>query len=188
MEKSKYCETCKEMNCTKIEGVADMGEMKPSCYKTETRPSKDEYYIGIAEAVLERSTCLRRKYGSVLVKNDEIVSTGYNGSPRGEKNCCDLGYCEREEQNIPKGERYELCVAIHAEDNAITSAGRHKACGATLYIVGKNTADGTYANPAPCMMCRRKIVNAGVKRVVGLFFNNETGAKEIKNITVKLKE
>ena len=133
-----------------------------------TRPSKDEYYLGIAEAVLERSTCLRRKYGAVLVKGDEIVSTGYNGSPRGEANCCDTGVCEREALNIPKGERYELCCAIHAEDNAITSAGRHKACGATLYIVGKNTADGSYANPAPCMMCRRKIVNAGITRVVGL--------------------
>ena len=152
------------------------------------RMSKDEYYIGIAEAALERSTCLRRKYGAVLVKNDEIVSTGYNGSPRGEANCCDIGYCERESQGVPKGERYELCVAIHAEDNAISSAGRAKADGATLYIVGKNTADGSYANPCPCMMCRRKIVNAGIKRVVGLFFDNETGKKEIKDIEVKLKE
>ena len=133
-----------------------------------SRPTKDEYYLKIAEAVLERSTCLRRKYGAVLVKNDEIVSTGYNGSPRGELNCCDLGYCERESKGVPKGERYELCVAIHAEDNAISSAGRHKALGSTLYIVGKNTADGSYANPNPCLMCRRKIVHAGVTRVVGL--------------------
>lgn len=188
MEKSKYCETCKEMNCTKTEGVADMGEMKPSCYKTETRPSKDEYYIGIAEAALERSTCLRRKYGAVLVKNDKIVGTGYNGSPRGEENCCDIGYCEREAQNVPKGERYELCISVHAEDNAITHAGYDNANGGTLYIVGKNVADGSYANPCPCTMCRRKIVNTGVKRVVGLFFNPDTGAKEIKDITVKLKE
>lgn len=152
------------------------------------RPTKDEYYLKIAEAVLERSTCLRRKYGAVLVKNDKIVSTGYNGSPRGESNCCDLGYCEREANNIPKGERYELCVAIHAEDNAIMHAGYDNANEATLYIVGKNTADGSYANPSPCMMCRRKIVNAGVKRVVGLFFNTETGETEIKDIEVKLKE
>lgn len=153
-----------------------------------SRMSKDEYYIGIAEAVLERSTCLRRKYGAVLVKNDEIVSTGYNGSPRGERNCCDIGYCEREAQNVPKGERYELCVSIHAEDNSITSAGRDKAFGATLYIVGKEVATGEYANPSPCMMCRRKIVNAGVKRVVGLFYDKETGTKEIKDIEVKLRE
>lgn len=148
------------------------------------RPSKDEYYLGIAEAVLARSTCLRRKYGAVLVKDGEIISTGYNGSPRGECNCCDIGYCEREVQGIPKGERYELCVAIHAEDNAITSAGRCKANGATLYIVGKETSTGKYANPAPCMMCRRKIVNAGIARVVGLFYDKESGDTYIKDIDV----
>ena len=131
------------------------------------RPSKDEYYINIANVVLSRSTCLRRKYGAVLVKNDEIISTGYNGSPRGEENCCDTNECMREKLNVPKGERYELCVAIHAEDNAITSAGREKATGATLYIAGKN-ADGSFANPCPCLMCRRKIVNAGVSRIVGI--------------------
>jgi dCMP deaminase len=132
------------------------------------RISKDEYYLGIAEAVLERSTCLRRRYGAVLVKNDEIVSTGYNGSPRGEVNCCDVGYCERESRGVAKGERYELCCAIHAEDNAITSAGRDRANGGTLYIVGKECNSSGYANPQPCMMCRRKIVNAGIKRVIGL--------------------
>ena len=149
------------------------------------RISKDEYYLGIAEAVLKRSTCLRRNYGAVLVKNDEIISTGYNGSPRGEENCCDVGYCEREAQGVAKGERYELCVAIHAEDNAITSAGRDKAIGSTLYIVGKENSSGEYANPCPCMMCRRKIVNAGVKRVVGLF--NTDGKLEIKDIDISLK-
>lgn len=134
-----------------------------------TRPSKDKYYIGIADAVLRRSTCLRRNYGAVLVKNDEIVSTGYNGAPRKEPNCCDVGYCDREHHNIPKGERYELCVAIHAEDNAITSAGRDKAYGSTLYIVGREHDTEELASPCPCMMCRRKIVNAGISRVVGLF-------------------
>ena len=147
-----------------------------------TRLSKDEYYINIARAVLERSTCIRRKYGAVLVKNDEIVSTGYNGAPRGEANCCDLGYCEREANNIPKGERYEMCVSVHAEDNAITSAGRNKALGATLYIVGKEVATGEPANPCPCTMCRRKIVNSGVGRVVGLFSDGI-----IKDIDVSLK-
>lgn len=132
-----------------------------------SRMSKDDYYLNIASAVLERSTCLRRRYGAVLVKNDEIIATGYNGSARGEVNCCDIGVCERELNNIPKGERYELCVAIHAEDNAITSAGRENAHGSTLYIVGKET-NGEYANPNPCMMCRRKIINAGIKRVVGI--------------------
>lgn len=133
-----------------------------------TRVDKDNYYLGIAEAVLARSTCLRRKYGAVIVKNDQIVSTGYNGSPRGEDNCCDVGYCERESKGVAKGERYELCCAIHAEDNAIMNGGRERVCDGTLYIVGKETASGKYANPAPCMMCRRKIINAGIKRVVGL--------------------
>lgn len=149
----------------------------------QTRLSKEEYYLGIAEAVLERSTCLRRKYGAVLVKNDEIVSTGYNGSARGEDNCCDTGECAREALNIPKGERYELCVAIHAEDNAITSAGRHRALGATLYIVGKE-ANGEYANPNPCIMCRRKIINAGIVRVVGLV-NGKPEDIKFKDLYIK---
>lgn len=149
-----------------------------------TRISKDEYYLNIADAVLKRSTCLRRNYGAVLVKNDEIVATGYNGSPRGESNCCDNGYCEREALGVTPGERYELCCAIHAEDNAITSAGRDKALGATLYIVGRNNKDNSYASPCPCKMCRRKIVNAGVKRVVGLF--DRDGKLEIEDIDISL--
>ena len=132
------------------------------------RISKDEYYLGIAEAVLARSTCLRRKYGAVIVNNDEIVSTGYNGAPRGEQNCIDCGYCERERLNVPKGERYELCVAVHAEQNAVISASRKDTVGATIYIVGKEVATGDYANPAPCMICRRMIKNAGIVRCVGI--------------------
>lgn len=132
------------------------------------RISKDEYYLGIAEAVLARSTCLRRKYGAVVVKEDSVKSTGYNGSCRGEDNCIDVGYCKRDKMNIPKGERYELCVAIHAEQNAIISAGRDNTIGATLYIVGKEVETGEYANPSPCLICRRFIKNAGITRVVGL--------------------
>lgn len=131
------------------------------------RISKDEYYLSIADVVLKRSTCLRRNYGVVIVKNDEIVATGYNGAARGEPNCCDTGTCTRQELGIPSGERYELCVAIHAEDNAIMSAGRSKCQGATLYIVGRE-ANGSYANPQPCKMCRRKIINAGITNVIGL--------------------
>ena len=133
-----------------------------------SRVSKDKYYLQIAEGVLERSTCLRRKYGAVIVNNDEIVSTGYNGAARGEQNCSDCGYCERERLNIPKGERYELCVAVHAEQNAIISAARKDMIGATIYIVGKEVLTGDYANPAPCMICRRMIKNAGITRCIGL--------------------
>lgn len=167
MEKSKYCEICKNEECTKGDGVADMGDKKPSCYKSVTRLSKDERYLKQAEAVLEGSTCLRRKYGAVIVNNDEMISTGYNGSPRGEENCCDLGYCEREALNIPKGERYELCKSVHAEQNAVISAARRDMIGGTLYIVGKEVSDGSYAHPAPCTICRRMLINAGIERVVG---------------------
>lgn len=133
-----------------------------------TRTSKDMYYLKIAETVLERSTCLRRRYGAVIVNNDEIVSTGYNGAPRGESNCVDTGYCYREAHNIPKGERYEMCVAVHAEQNAIISAARKEMLGATIYIVGKEVATGDYANPAPCLICRRMIRNAGITKCIGL--------------------
>lgn len=131
------------------------------------RLSKDQYYLNIADAVSERSSCLRRKYGAVIVKDDQIVGTGYNGSSRGEPNCCDLGSCPRESLGVPKGERYELCEAIHAEDNAVLSAGRERTLGATIYIVGRNS-DGSLASSKPCKMCRRKLINAGVARVVGL--------------------
>lgn len=127
------------------------------------RISKDEYYLEIAKAVALRSTCLRRKYGAVIVKDDRIISTGYNGSARGEKNCCDVGYCWREANNIPHGERYEMCVAVHAEDNAISQAGR-EASGATLYLAGFE--NGNVISASPCMMCARKIMNAGILRVV----------------------
>lgn len=132
------------------------------------RMSKDEYYLDIAKKVLQRSTCLRRRYGAVIVKNDEIVSTGYNGAPRNEVNCIELGVCEREKLNIPKGERYELCVAVHAEQNAVISAARSEMIGATIYIAGLEVATGKLADPAPCIICRRMLVNAGISRCVGL--------------------
>lgn len=133
----------------------------------DTRVSKENYYLNIAEAVAQRSTCIRRKYGAVIVKNDRIISTGYNGAPRGEANCCDLGTCERERLNIPKGERYELCRAVHAEQNAILSASGVDMQCADMYIVGIEVSDGDYANPAPCMICARLIKNAGIDTVFG---------------------
>ena len=106
------------------------------------RTSKENYYLGIADAVQERSTCMRRKYGAIIVRNDEIISTGYNGAPRGRKNCNDLGYCAREALQIPSGERYELCRSVHAEANAIISASRRDMIGATLYLVGRDAKTG----------------------------------------------
>lgn len=144
------------------------------------RPSKDEYYLNIAEAVLARSTCLRRKYGAVIVKDDQIIATGYNGSPRGAKNCCDVGYCERETQGIPHGERYELCRSTHAEANAIISASRRNMIGATLYLAGQE-ADGTSITDAkPCYMCYRLIINAGITTIVTRSADGVLSKKDVK--------
>lgn len=132
------------------------------------RISKDEYYLDMAKSILKRSTCLRRNYGAVIVNNDEVISTGYNGAPRGEENCIDTGVCEREALNIPKGQRYELCVAVHAEQNAIISASRDEMLGGTIYIAGREVATGEDANPVPCLICRRMLKNAGIKKCIGL--------------------
>lgn len=128
------------------------------------RISKDEYYLGIALAVAKRSTCLRRQYGVVIVKNDEIISTGYNGAPRDEQNCCDVGSCWRATNNIPHGERYEMCKSVHAEQNAIISASRKDMIGATLYLAG--IENDKVISAVPCDICRRLIVNSGIERVV----------------------
>ena len=133
----------------------------------DQRMSKDKYYLNIADAVLDRSTCLRRKYGAIIVKNDEIISTGYNGAPRGRVNCSQLGYCNREQLNIPSGQRYELCRSVHAEANAIISASRRDMVGGTLYLVGRDARTGELLGDATsCSMCRRVIINAGITRVV----------------------
>ena len=116
--------------------------------------------------MLERATCLRRVYGAIIVKNDEIISTGYNGAPRGRKNCVDLGYCTREQLKVPRGERYELCRSVHAEANAIISASRRDRVGGTIYLVGRDARTGKLLHDATsCAMCRRKIINAGLEKV-----------------------
>ncbi len=131
------------------------------------RISKANYYLDIAQTVLERATCLRRVYGAIIVKNDEIISTGYNGAPRGRTNCVDLGYCTREAQKVPRGERYELCRSVHAEANAIISAARRDMVGGTLYLVGRDARTGELLSDATsCAMCRRLVINAGLKEVV----------------------
>lgn len=133
----------------------------------DNRTSKQNYYLDIAESVLERSTCLRRKYGAIIVRNDEIISTGYNGAPRGRRNCSDLGRCTRESLNIPSGERYELCRSVHAEANAIISASRRDMIGATIYLVGRDArTDELLSDAMSCSMCKRQIINAGIDRVV----------------------
>jgi len=144
----------------------------------DNRTSKQNYYLDIADAVLERSTCLRRKYGAIIVRNDEIISTGYNGAPRGRRNCSDIGGCAREMLKIPSGERYELCRSVHAEANAIISASRRDMIGATLYLVGRDARTNALLNDAmSCTMCKRQIINAGIETVV--IRVNETEYKTI---------
>jgi dCMP deaminase len=130
------------------------------------RRDKDNYYLDLAEIVSQRCTCIRRHYGAVIVKNDEVISTGYVGAPRGRKNCSDLGICIREKMQIPRGERYELCRSVHAEANAIISCSRDKMIGASLYLTGKECKTGEYIkNSCCCSMCKRMVINAGIAYV-----------------------
>ena len=131
------------------------------------RVSKANYYLDIAQTVSERSTCLRKKYGAIIVKNDIIISTGYCGAPRGRKNCCDLNYCIREKMNIPRGERYELCRSVHSEANAIIAASREEMLDATLYMTCVDPeTDELVPNTCSCGMCKRLIINAGITTII----------------------
>lgn len=144
------------------------------------RRDKINYYLDIAQSILTRGTCLRRNYGAIIVKNDQIISTGYVGAPRGRSNCNDLGYCTRERLNVPRGERYELCRSVHAEANAIIAAPRSEMIGATLYLVGVDATSGKLVPDAsPCSMCKRMIINAGIKTVIV-----RTSETEYKTIVV----
>lgn len=130
------------------------------------RVDKINYYLDVAETVIKRGTCIRRNFGAIIVKNDQIIATGFTGAPRGRKNCCDLNKCIRQEMKIPRGERYELCRSVHAEQNAIISASRIDMIDSTLYLVGKNFEDETYvSNSNPCALCKRMIINAGIKDI-----------------------
>ena len=132
-----------------------------------SRVSKENYYLDIAQTVAERSTCLRKMYGAIIVKDDVIVSTGYNGAPRGRKNCTDINFCMRDKLNIPRGERYELCRSVHAEANAIIAAARERMLGATIYMVCVDPQSGEIVSgTSSCMMCKRQIINAGISTVV----------------------
>ena len=131
------------------------------------RRDKINYYLDIADTVSARSTCLRRRYGAVIVNHDQIISTGYVGAPRGRRNCCDLGTCVREQLNIPRCERYELCRSVHAEMNAVISASREEMIGATLYLVGREVSTGEYIkNSVCCSLCKRVVINSGIERVI----------------------
>lgn len=131
------------------------------------RRDKTNYYLDIAETVLERGTCIRRNFGAIIVKNDEIISSGYTGAPRGRANCNELNYCTREKLGVPRGQRYELCRSVHAESNAIISAARADLIGATLYLACHDAKTGAlFGEISPCLMCKRLIINAGIETVV----------------------
>ncbi|MBE6653991.1 MAG: cytidine deaminase [Ruminococcaceae bacterium] len=131
------------------------------------RPDKENYYLDIAQTVAQRSTCLRRAFGAIIVKNDIIISTGYNGAPRGRKNCTDINFCMRDHLGIPRGERYEMCRSVHAEANAIIAASRDQMLGATLYMACLDAKTGELMpGTCSCMMCKRQVINAGIERVI----------------------
>lgn len=146
------------------------------------RTSKENYYLDIAQTVAERSTCLRKMFGAIIVKNDSIISTGYNGAPRGRKNCSDLGVCFRDKMGIPRGERYELCRSVHAEANAIIAAPREQMLGATIYMACLDSKTGELVpGTSSCMMCKRQVINAGIEKIVIRDTKDEFRVIEIKD-------
>lgn len=134
----------------------------------DQRIDKINYYLDIAETVASRSTCLRKKYGTVIVNHDQIISTGYSGAPRGRINCCDLGYCIKKKLMPEKRHGgYDVCRSVHSEQNAIISASREEMMGATLYLAGYRTENHEYEKgAAPCLMCRKLIINSGIEQVI----------------------
>lgn len=151
-----------------------------------TRISKERYYLEIARAVSLRGTCLRRNYGAVIVKSDRIVSTGYNGAPRGRANCCDTLKCVRAEKKVPHGQQYELCRSVHAEQNAVIAAGYELTKGSTLYLAGSDRETGNLIDaPDCCMMCKRIVINAGIEKVI---FLNGDGTIRRVDVSSWIKE
>lgn len=149
------------------------------------RPDKTTYYLDLAKAVSERSTCLRSRYGAVIVNHDEVVATGYNGSPRGCKNCSEVGSCPREMMSTAHGDAYNLCYSVHAEMNAMLSASRAEMLGASIYICGIRVASGKYVDPNPCLLCHRMLINSGIARAYGRVYDSATGttSDEVLDIT-----
>ena len=150
------------------------------------RLDKREYYLNIAKAVAQRSSCIRRWYGAVAVINDAIVATGYNGSTRGENNCCDIKKCVRNEQDVPRGDRYDLCFALHAEENLCLEAGRRGLYGATVYLYGEDPNNGKeLLDCKPCYLCMRKLKQCGVTKVVVHKHSKKRGTVEAKVYEIK---
>lgn len=147
------------------------------------RISKVNTYLNVAETFAYRSTCIKRKYGAVVVKDDTVISTGYNGSPRGYDNCCDLGKCPRIELDMHQGEGYGICRAIHAEQNVLLNCSREQTIGADLYLAGVNPVDNTVHKAKPCPLCARLIIQAGIANVI-----LRIGEKEDEYLQIPAKE
>lgn len=130
------------------------------------RISKIDAYLNCAETFAYRSTCIKRKYGAVIVKDDAVISTGYNGSPRGFENCSDRGICPRIKRNMHQGEGYGMCRAVHAEANALLNCSREQTIGADLYLAGINPEDCSVHKAKPCPLCARQIIQAGIRNVI----------------------
>jgi dCMP deaminase len=145
------------------------------------RRDRINYYLDIAQVVSERATCLRRKFGSIIVNNDEIISTGFNGAPRGRENCCDRNSCLREELGVPKGQRFEICRSVHAEANCIISAARRDMRGATLYLACLDAKTGEIDGAVEsCSMCKRLIINAGISTIIARVTKDEYKAVNVE--------
>lgn len=133
------------------------------------RISKHEYYLGIAKEVARRSTCFRRSIGAIIIRDDQIISTGYVGAPRKTKDSLEHGYCLRDKLKIPHGHRYELCRSVHAEQNAIINAARAGVSlfGGDMYVFGSITEEESPIDAFPCFICKKMIINSGLNRVIG---------------------
>lgn len=151
------------------------------------RISKDEYYLNIAREVSRHSTCFRRTIGAIIVRDDQIVSTGYAGAPRKTKDSLEHGFCLRDKLKIPHGQRYELCRSVHAEQNAIINAARAGVSlfGGDMYLYGSVPGKDQSINAFPCFICKKMIINAGLKRVI---CSNEGGGMEIFHVSDWVKE
>ena len=160
----------------------------PAKHEDGTRPTKEEYYLQIALDVLARGTCLRNNFGAVIVNNEQIISTGYSGAPRGYPNCTNIGKCYREERGIPSGSTYEKCRSAHAEANAIIHAKRQDVLGSTLYLATVNYKTNEIGNAKSCKMCRRLVVNSGVKEIVYLKSDRSIVKEQISDWVKAAKE
>jgi dCMP deaminase len=154
---------------------------------TPRRKSKHEYYLGIAKEVAERSTCFRRSIGAIIIRDDQIISTGYVGAPRKTKDSFEHGSCLRDKLQIPHGQRYELCRSVHAEQNAIINAARAgvSLLGGDMYIYGKIYGKNTPIDAFPCFICKKMVINAGIERVI---CSTAEGKMKIFNVTDWIKD